>query len=399
MFWLIANALADAYQPRARKSRPGTWTDERILAALRDWFHTFGETPLSYEWSPRSAELLGLPRAGATQWKRQYPRWPSTATVCKRFGLWADAVRAANLPPARAIAPGSGFADRVEAARRLSANGSGTAEIAALLEISARTVRNYLRAGACRDCGTPVITTERCRRCAARRANQPHWTRAEVLRAVGAWVRQEGVVPPSRDWTPTNDMTRKWAREYPHWPSYETVRTLFGSWRKGLEAAGFRSRRTRWDPDRIAAALQEFALAHGRAPKRADLERHAELPSPGTVRAHLGSLQAALETANLRVARRRWDRDDIVRAILRHAEEHGRLPSSRDWRRSTSSHPHATTVLQQFGSWSAAMAAAATLTERGPPPARPGAPANRSRGAWRGSPRSAPSRSRPPSSR
>jgi hypothetical protein len=346
------------YQPRARKARPGTWTDERILDALRDWFETFGETPLSYEWAPSSGELLGLPAAGGREWKRQHPRWPSTGTVCKHFATWASAIQAANLPPARAIAPGRGFAERVDAARRLSAKGHGTAEIAALLEISPRTVRNYLRAGVCRDCRTAVITTDRCRSCAARRANQPHWTHEQVRRALSAWVRQVGRPPTSGDWTPTTDTRCKWGREYPRWPSYETVRTLFGSWSKGLAAADLRPRRTRWDRDRIAVALREFAAASGRTPTRADLECNEELPSPGTVRAHLGSLQAALESANLPVARRRWDRDRIVAAIVRYAEEHDRLPTSRDWRRSTGVHPHATTVLQQFGSWSAALAAA-----------------------------------------
>src|SRR5919197_148999 len=71
---------ARAYQPRLRKSPPGTWTDERLLAALRDWFVTSGETPLSYEWSPRSAELLGLPMAGARRRMREDPRRPRTAT-------------------------------------------------------------------------------------------------------------------------------------------------------------------------------------------------------------------------------------------------------------------------------------------------------------------------------
>ena len=61
-------------------------TDERVLASLRDWFDTFGETPLSYEWSPASAEVLGMPRAGVSEWKRQYPRWPSRDTVCRQFG-------------------------------------------------------------------------------------------------------------------------------------------------------------------------------------------------------------------------------------------------------------------------------------------------------------------------
>jgi hypothetical protein len=349
---------APAYQPRSRKSAPGTWTEERILAALRDWFVTFGETPLSYEWSPRSAELLGLPMAGARRWMREYPRWPSTATVCRHFGLWAEAVRAANLPPARVVAPGRGLAERVEAARRLSAAGHGAAEIAALLDISARTVRAYLTAGSCRDCGGPAVTTDRCPRCAARRSSQPHWTREQVIRAVRAWVREERRAPTTGDWTPTGDATRKWGREYPRWPSYVTVSTLFGSWRKGLEAAGVRSRRKRWDPDAITAALRKFAAVNGRAPTSADLQRYEELPSPGTVRAHHGSLQAALGAANLRVQRRRWDRDLIVTAILRYAREHGRLPTSRDLSRSTAAHPHSTTVLQQFGNWSAAIAAA-----------------------------------------
>jgi hypothetical protein len=346
------------YQPRLRKSPPGTWTDERILAALRDWFVTFGETPLSYEWSPRSAELLGLPMAGARRWMRGYPRWPSTATVCRHFSLWSDAVRAANLPPARAIAPGRGLAERIEAARRLSAAGYGTAEIAALLDISARTVRSYLTAGSCRDCGGPAVTTDRCPRCAARRASQPHWTRGQVIRAVRAWVREERRAPTTADWTPTGDATRKWGREYPRWPSYMTVSTLFGSWRAGLEAAGVRSRGRHWEPDAITAALRKFAAVNGRAPTAADLQHDEELPSPGTVRAHYGSLQAALDAAKLRVRRRRWDHRLIVAAIMCYADEHSRLPTSRDWNRSTAGHPHATTVLQQFGSWSAAMAAA-----------------------------------------
>jgi hypothetical protein len=353
--------LRPEYQPRARKSRPGTWTDERVLAALRDWFDTFGRTPLSYEWSPSSAEVLGLPLAGGAEWRRRYPRWPSTATVCRHFGSWAGAVREAKLPPARAIALGRGLEERVEAARRLNRAGYRTSEIAALLEISARTVRSYLRAGTCRDCGTAVVSSHRCRRCTARRRNPPHWTRRQVLRALATWVAEEGGPPASSEWTPSSVPTRKWAREYPRWPSLESVRTLFGSWRNALDAAGCGSRRRRWDREEIIGALGDFANAKGRTLTHADLERRPELPSPGTVRAHFGSLQAAREAARLPVPRRRWNRDLIVSAIRRHAEEHGRLPASRDWQRSTSAHPHATTVLQHFGSWSAAIAEAAAV--------------------------------------
>jgi HNH endonuclease len=314
-----------------------------------------------------STYWLRLPMAGARRWMREYPRWPSTATVCRHFGLWAHAVRAANLPRARVVAPGRGLPERVEAARRLRGAGHGTAEIAALLEVSPRTVRSYLTAGSCRACGRPVVTADHCPRCAAQRASPPHWTREQVILAMRAWLREERRAPTTRDWTATGDATRKWGREYPRWPSYVTVTTLFGTWREGLDAAGVRSRRRRWDREAITAALREFAAVNGRAPAAADLQHDVELPSPGTVRAHYGSLQAALAAANLPVRRRRWDRDLIVGAILRYAHEYGRLPTSRDWNRSTPAHPHATTVLKQFGSWSAAMAAAsAQLAAKAP---------------------------------
>jgi DNA-binding CsgD family transcriptional regulator len=229
---------------------------------------------------------------------REYPRWPSRATVSGHFGSWAGAVRAAGLPLAHPSAPGRGLAERVEAAHRLRADGHGVAEIADLLEVSPRSIRNYLKARSCRDCGTAVVASDRCPTCAARRANRPHWTRDQVIRAVRAWVRVEGRVPTSRDWTPTADVTRRWGREYPRWPSDQAVKTLFGTWSKGIDAAGFRSRRRRWNRDEIAAALRGFAAVNGRLPTRADLERCGELPSPGTVRAHLGSLRAARDAAS-----------------------------------------------------------------------------------------------------
>jgi DNA-binding CsgD family transcriptional regulator len=345
------------YEPRARHSPAGTWTSELVIAALRDWFDVVGEPPLSYEWAPRSAEILGLPMAGAVRWMGAYPRWPSTATVCRHFGSWASAVRAANLPPARAVAPGRGLAERVRSAQRLSAAGRGTAEIAAVLDVSPRTVRSYLRAGSCRDCGGPAVTAERCPRCASVRGNPPHWKHAEVIRALRAWARQEGAAPSSTDWTPTADTARKWGREYPRWPSHVTVRTLFGTWNAALAAAGLRPRRRRWGHNAIIAALREYTASHGHPPTPAELNRDVRLPAPGTVRAHFGSLQAALDAANLPVRRRRWNRDLIINAFVRFELEHGRPPTSRDWSRSSAAHPHATTVLQTFGSWSAAIEA------------------------------------------
>src|SRR5207249_3644358 len=176
-----------------------------------------------------------------------------------------------------------------------------------------------------------VITSDRCPACASRRANRPHWTREQALRAIHAWVREEGSVPTAEEWTPTADATRKWGREYPRWPSNVNVRTLFGTWKRGIEASGFRTRRKTWNRQTIVSSLRQFATAKGRAPTYAELERCEELPWPGTVRANFGSLKSACDAAGLPAHRRRWDRDRIVRALLDYEEEHGHLPTSRDW--------------------------------------------------------------------
>ena len=126
-----------------------------------------------------------------------------------------------------------------------------------------------------------------------------------MIDAMRAWAREEGAAPTSGDWTPASDPALKWAREFPRWPSNVTVKTLFGSWREGVAAAGLQPRRRRWDRTSIRAALQRFAAVHGRAPGSTDLEQREELPAPGTVRAHYGSLAAALDAAALPVQRRR----------------------------------------------------------------------------------------------
>src|SRR5205085_11982110 len=65
----------------------------------------------------------------------------------------------------------------------------------------------------------------------------PHWERGEVIAAMRAWMREKGAAPTSEDWAP-GDPGSVWARESPRWPSSVTVKTLFGSWRGGVAAAG-----------------------------------------------------------------------------------------------------------------------------------------------------------------
>ena len=235
-----------------------------------------------------------------------------------------------------------------------------TNAIADVLEIAPRTVRGYLVATPCVDCGTYVVTqAERCPRCAAVHARPPEYSRDAVLAAIREWARATGRPPTQQDWTPSTDSSRKWAREYPSWPSYVMVTTHFGTWREALEAAGHQPNRKLWGRHEIVDALRLWTRQHGRPPKQSELAYGSTgLPTARTIRAHWGSYAAALEAAGVSPSRRRWSADRIIAAMRQWKRIHGQLPTSREWDGATAEHPHATTVLQRFGSWSNATRAA-----------------------------------------
>jgi hypothetical protein len=289
-------------------------------------------------------------------WEREYPRWPGLSTVERHFGSWSRGLEAAGFAARGRSGGADPLVERVESARRLAQTGVSTSEIADLLGVSPRTVRGYLTAGVCRACGGPAITSSLCRTCAPGR--RPAWGPGDVIDAIQAWVYECGRLPRSEDWRPAADPGTKWADEYPRWPSYMTVRTLFGSWNAGLEAAGFRPVRRYWDRDSIIAAMRVFADERGCAPRVREMDEDTLLPAAATVRHEFGSLAEALAASGLEPRRRRWDRAAITGALRSFHEAQGRAPTSRDWNHSTSEHPHSTTVLQQFGSWSDAIRAA-----------------------------------------
>ena len=351
-----------AYQPRARTSPPGSWTDERILVALRDWAQAFGRAPRSYEWT--AAPHGGRLSPGSVVWSRLHPRWPAKATVCRHFQRWSQALEAAGLP-ARTIAPGHGRTDRVLAARVLARDGATIRQIAQALEISPRTARDYLRAGVCADCGGPVITAaDLCPSCAVHAWQGPTWAAGEVLGAMAEWTAQVGRTPRAEEWQGRSGADTKWTLEYPAWPSYATVRTLFGSWTAALRAAGFAPPIRKWDRPSIVAALQAHARQRGRPPKQSELGAGPPGPTPGTIRHHFGSWQAALRAAGLQATRKRWSRERVLLAFWSFRDTHGRWPKARGWTASTAEHPHATTVRRLFGSWAAALEEASGLATR-----------------------------------
>ncbi len=269
------------------------------------------------------------------------------------------------------------LSERVEIARHLDRAGLEAGEIAELFYVTPETVRAYLRADACPDCGGPVVSrgARRCRGCAARLARPAGWGAEEIVAALRAWAEEHGAPPSGLDWNPTEDTTLQWAREYPRWPATGQVRYTFGSWGQALEAAGLGTRNRRWDRKSIIAAFHAFAERHNRSPTTAELEGENELPSRETIVRHCGSLDAfreALEAqkgakpANgwLPLVNQRWNRKRIVKAIKTFAAEHGRPPTTNDWKRASADHPGVGSVVNHFGSFAAGLAEAGYVAQR-----------------------------------
>jgi len=80
-----------------------SWSERRVLEAIRDWAELTGSPPALADWSPAHA----VPEhEGAARYRSAPGRWPSASTVAARFGSLRAAIEAAGLRPARERANG-----------------------------------------------------------------------------------------------------------------------------------------------------------------------------------------------------------------------------------------------------------------------------------------------------
>jgi hypothetical protein len=141
-------------------------------------------------------------------------------------------------------------------------------------------------------------------------------------------------------------------------PSYGKTVSLFGSFSAAVEAAGFRSRRQVWTRAETITALRDWCRERGRPPTCRDW-RCGTTDHPGSrvVGELFGSWSEALRAAGLVAT---WNRESMVLALRAWAAQNGCTPTSRDWQAPERAGDRPTTqrVRREFGSWSAALAAA-----------------------------------------
>jgi HNH endonuclease len=128
-------------------------------------------------------------------------------------------------------------------------------------------------------------------------------------------------------------------------------------------------RRRPWTRDRIIRALQADARRRGRPPTASEWKRGVKSrrrPTWGTVRSVFGSWEAALEAAAFD-PEQQWTERRILDALWDWEREHGRPPVHNEWLRADRGRrrPTAETCKAVFGSWNAALEAAG-FKPRGP---------------------------------
>jgi len=84
------NGKGDAYA-YCKRCHPGTakasWTQDRVLDAMRVWRARYGRLPSSYDWSRTHARRRG----GQALDRLTTGTWPSASVVSALFGTWGAA--------------------------------------------------------------------------------------------------------------------------------------------------------------------------------------------------------------------------------------------------------------------------------------------------------------------
>lgn len=126
-------------------------------------------------------------------------------------------------------------------------------------------------------------------------------------------------------------------------------------------AAGFEVYNPAWTRDEVLEVMRAWEREHGRWPTKQGWETtDGTHPSSATVRRMFGgSFTAAIREAGGQPAKVAWSDESILQTIGAWTTEHGRPPRPAEWMRSTPEHPCSATVKKRFGTWAAALDAAA----------------------------------------
>ena len=167
-------------------------------------------------------------------------------------------------------------------------------------------VLGFSQAETARQCGVSATSIRRWRRRYG--GTQVYWTREKILLKFHEWNKVYGRPPTSTEWLERCEFENGHRR----WPGTANVQKRFGSWNKGMRAAGFTPHRNHeplkrepiprkyWQKEEIVTLMQSWASEHRLPPSQNEWNALPEYPSSATVAEHFGSWNGAIEASGFR---------------------------------------------------------------------------------------------------
>lgn len=170
-------------------------------------------------------------------------------------------------------------------------------------------------------------------------------------------LQAAGLTPQSKQDKYTNDelieIIKKRAQELGRPPKQReikeafTIKKRFGSFTKGLKAAGFELEHlsSPYTTEQLIEIIQKKAKKLGRAPKSEELKERS------SIMRHFGSYNKALEAAGLIPNQPRYTEEELIEILQNKAKELGRSPKIKEVKQGV-------TIAYRFGSFNNALMAA-----------------------------------------
>lgn len=243
---------------------------------------------------------------------------PNSRLVCKIFGSYAEAFKAAG------FLPNQQFYDRKQLISQLRAKFHELGRSPLTQEIeddpkmaSMQTFR--------RQFGSYTAALKSANLPPAPRYNG--YTRDELIRQLQEKYQELGRAPRVKEIDEDTSMA-----------SANVFSRMFGSYKAALENAGISLNRAyaKYSRDELIAQLQEKATGLGRTPKQKDVDADETMASVNTFMNEFGSFNEALREAQIKISRKREYTDEELLEMLKRKYirvgffETGRRPTNRD---------------------------------------------------------------------
>lgn len=156
------------------------------------------------------------------------------------------------------------------------------------------------------------------------------WDRETILARFKEWEALYGEPPTAVQWGRQVEGSQgRGVMGARRWPHVGAVRREFGSWNKGLAAAGFEARkkwhskksqkrtRKQWTNESIIECIRTWHEEHGWPPTQGDWHKNEKYPSVHIVARRFGTWNKAIEAAGLKPFPQTTTRREIEKYLFR----------------------------------------------------------------------------------